>query len=151
MTRATGAVSSAPASARSRQRTTRVSGSSLRWPSLRIDGWRTAAVQKMYDAIHGQLTQAPPEYAPPLILNAAVAPGAHDQHHRQRRENRVGDEVEVVGDRRLCRVRGDVEGDVACDEERVAEGEPEPRQARLGPQAPDAPEDRGDGATAEDL
>ena len=83
--------------------------------------------------------------------DAAVAAGAHDQHHRQRRENRVGDEVEVVGDRRLCRVRGDVEGDVACDEERVAEGKDEPRQARLRPPAPDAPEDRGDGAAAEDL
>src|SRR5207302_2108378 len=80
ITRATGTVRSAPASATSRQRPIRVSGASARRDNLRIDGCSTAAVQKMYDAIHGQLIQLPPLYAAPLIVvatspsNCVIAP-----------------------------------------------------------------------------
>src|SRR5487761_351243 len=94
ITRATGTVRRAAARARSRQRPIRVSGSDRRPESVRMDGWSTAAVQTMYEAIHGQLIQAPPEYADALIVLAmspsswAAAPAARGAGGEERTRGR---------------------------------------------------------------
>ena len=86
ITRATGTVTSAPARATSRQRLILVSGDSVRRDSTRMEGCSTAAVQKMYEAIQGQLIQAPPEYADASMV-LATSPISCDTAPRTRNPN----------------------------------------------------------------